>query len=161
MADKYAVALKDSYEECDALRDKLIAQQEKLELLQKQLDDAQKSSTLGCIIAGIDKDSKIRRFLTPRRLFKKPLEYGKPVYDAEAYKKYNSDIAAIYGKSPRKLLRHFINQGMYEGRRASERFDIKAYLKYNADVAELYADDLRSCYIHFCENGMKEGRRGI
>lgn len=61
----------------------------------------------------------------------------------------------------KKLLKHFINQGMYEARRASESFEITSYLKYNADVAALYKNDLRSCYIHFIENGIKEGQKSV
>ena len=61
LADKYALALKDSYEECDALRDKLIAQQEKLELLQKQLDVAKGQGGQSYLMDRLDKNGKITR----------------------------------------------------------------------------------------------------
>lgn len=159
--NKYAIALKDNYEKMDALHDVIIEQRDSLELLQKQLDDAMKHSVLHYNLAQIGKDSAIKRFFTTRRLFKKSYEYWKPVFDAAAYVKYNADVSAIFGDSKEKLLKHFIKQGMYEARRASESFEINTYLKYNTDVAELYKNDLRSCYIHFIENGMKEGRKSI
>ena len=72
---------------------------------------------------------------------------------------YHSDLASVFGKDDAALLKHFVDNGMSEGRRASEEFDLNAYKVYNPDVVNAFGDDNKSYYIHYIENGKAEGRR--
>ena len=94
-----------------------------------------------------------------RRLLKKDMRYWNPVFDAESYCKYNQDIYSAYGEDKKNLLKHFIINGMSEGRRAKDSFDVEAYAKYNPDIKDMYGDDIRQLYLHYIEKGIKENRR--
>ncbi len=53
-------------------------------------------------------------------------DYSK-VFDATYYAAHNPDVAAVLGNNPAELLRHFVENGMNEGRRGNEAFDVTAY----------------------------------
>lgn len=89
----------------------------------------------------------------------KDLDYSL-VYDKDYYITYNPDIAEVYGNEDEKLFEHFLQNGMHEGRRASEYFDVYYYQKHNADLYELYGDELELYYLHYMEYGYSEGRNG-
>ena len=92
-------------------------------------------------------------------LFKKKMEYFKPVFDPVYYALHNEDISKVLGMDEGALFRHFIVYGMDEGRRANEDFDVWAYAKYNRDVLQAQEWRWRGCYLHYIEYGKKEGRR--
>ena len=92
-------------------------------------------------------------------LLKKPLSYWLPVFNPVEYAEINPDVVAKVGNKDEKLLHHFIEYGMNEGRRANYIFDIEVYMRYNRDVVEKWNGKRRECYIHYIENGRKEGRR--
>ncbi len=94
-----------------------------------------------------------------RMLFKKKMEYFKPVFDPVYYAQHNEDIRKVLGMDEGALFRHFIVYGMNEGRRANEDFDVWAYAKYNRDVLQAQEWRWRGCYLHYIEYGKKEGRR--
>lgn len=94
-----------------------------------------------------------------KKLLKKPLSYWLPVFNPVEYAEINPDVVAMVGKKDEKLLRHFIEYGMNEGRRANYIFDIDAYMRYNRDVVEKWNGKRRECYLHYIENGRMEGRR--
>lgn len=94
-----------------------------------------------------------------RMLFKKKMEYFKPVFDPVYYALHNEDISKVLGMDEGALFRHFIVYGMDEGRRANEDFDVWAYAKYNRDVLQAQEWRWRGCYLHYIEYGKKEGRR--
>lgn len=94
-----------------------------------------------------------------RMLFKKKMEYFKPVFDPVYYALHNEDISKVLGMDEGALFRHFIVYGMDEGRRANEDFDVRAYAKYNRDVLQAQEWRWRGCYLHYIEYGKKEGRR--
>lgn len=94
-----------------------------------------------------------------KKLLKKPLSYWLPVFNPVEYAEINPDVVAKVGNKDEKLLHHFIEYGMNEGRRANYIFDIEVYMRYNRDVVEKWNGKRRECYIHYIENGRKEGRR--
>lgn len=90
----------------DSLQDVIIEQRESLVLLQNQLTKLIKYNRFHYRIGKIGKDGAIKRFITTRCLFKKPYDYWKPVFNAEAYVKYNTDVSIIFGDS-KKIIEAF------------------------------------------------------
>jgi hypothetical protein len=82
------------------------------------------------------------------------------VYQYAEYKKYNSDLVALYGDDEPRYYFHFLAYGMKEGRRGSAEFDPKAYRANNKDLDEAYGDDWAEYYWHYLQHGKSEGRKG-
>lgn len=82
------------------------------------------------------------------------------VFNAEDYAAMNPDIANAYGKDVKKLLWHFVNYGMKEGRRANITFDVKYYKSHSADLVKLYGNATQRYYAHFMYYGVDENRQG-
>lgn len=119
---------------------------------------AQKGYALSCKLAPITQH-RVRR--EEKKLVKKGLVYWKPVFDAKDYCEFNPDICQAVGENEKELLKHFVQYGMKEGRRASKNFDVYAYREYNPDVKKLYGNDMKNLYMHYIENGKKEGRKAL
>ena len=83
------------------------------------------------------------------------------VYDYEYYKSASPDVYGIYGEDDLALLKHFVNNGMAEGRRGSESFNVQAYRNAYQDLRLAFGDDLKAYYMHYINHGQKEGRRTI
>ena len=81
------------------------------------------------------------------------------VYDYEYYKSASPDVYGIYGDDDLALLRHFVNNGMAEGRRGSESFNVQAYRNAYQDLRLAFGDDLKAYYMHYINHGQREGRR--
>ena len=71
------------------------------------------------------------------------------VYNYKDYVAYNADLVAVYGENPWKLLQHFINSGMKEGRQGSSEFNLAAYKANNPDLVALFGDDNAKYYEHY------------
>lgn len=84
----------------------------------------------------------------------------KDVYNATYYYKRYGDLRNVYGKDPQKLLKHFVIQGMKEGRQGSEEFNVKIYRANYSDLDEKFGDDLEKYYQDYMETGKAEGRNG-
>lgn len=80
------------------------------------------------------------------------------VYNPDYYMLHNPDVAANCGSNSDTLIRHFINNGMAEGRIASENFDINLYRNRYADLRKAYGDTLQLYYYHYMQMGKAEGR---
>ncbi len=80
------------------------------------------------------------------------------VYDPDYYMSYNPDVAASYGSSSDTLICHFINQGMAEGRIASESFNVNAYRSRYEDLRKAYGYTMPLYYYHYMQMGKAEGR---
>lgn len=80
------------------------------------------------------------------------------VFDAKYYADKYSDLKAAFGYDKTKLLNHFKQFGMKEGRMAKATFDVYCYKNNYADLWAVYKDDLKSYYIHYMTYGYKEGR---
>ena len=80
------------------------------------------------------------------------------VYDYEYYIEHNQDVKAAFGNDSDAVLKHFVNYGMSEGRRASEGFDVNCYKNNYGDLRNAYGSDLKSYYLHYIRYGKNEGR---
>lgn len=80
------------------------------------------------------------------------------VFDADYYAAHHEDVADHCGADSTKLLNHFLESGMKEGRQASEEFNVSVYKENNPDLAELYGDDLVKYYEHYMSCGHSESR---
>ena len=78
------------------------------------------------------------------------------VFDAKYYAEAYPDVVAVLGNDPAKLLNHYINSGIYEGRDASATFNASVYALANSDIAAVYGDNLESYVEHYLAFGAKE-----
>lgn len=82
------------------------------------------------------------------------------IFDAVYYSAKYADVAAAYGTDSAKLLNHFVNAGMKEGRQGCEEFNVIAYKNRYADLSKVYGDNLKMYYLHYMMVGKAEGRSG-
>ncbi len=87
----------------------------------------------------------------------------KDVYDYEYYINRYGDIAAAFSGDYAGALRHFVQNGMNEGRQAKGTFNVNSYshAEKNGDLRKAFGDNLKLYYIHYIEYGKAEGRPGI
>ncbi len=84
-------------------------------------------------------------------------DYSK-VYDFAYYINRYPDMRVLYGNDPAGALRHFVNNGMAEGRQASENFNPIVYKNNYADLRNAFGNDWKQYYLHFINYGYAEGR---
>lgn len=82
------------------------------------------------------------------------------VYNFEYYCNRYPDIRVLFGNDPAAALRHFVNNGMAEGRQGNENFNVAIYKQNYADLRNLYGDNLKLYYLHYINCGYREGRNG-
>lgn len=88
------------------------------------------------------------------------LSLPKYVFDSQYYANANSDIKSAFGYDEQKLIKHFIDYGIKEGRASSPTFWVKYYLEANNDVKAAYGKtNYQAAYEHFVNYGCKEYRR--
>lgn len=99
---------------------------------------------------------------TPENTIYGGMDY-KDVYDYEYYINRYGDIAAAFSGDYAGALRHFVQNGMNEGRQAKGTFNVNSYshAKNNEDLRKAFGDNLKLYYIHYIEYGKEEGRPGI
>lgn len=88
-----------------------------------------------------------------------PVSLPKYVFDYKYYADNNSDIKAAFGYDEQRLIRHFIDYGIKEGRSSSPTFSVRYYLEANLDLKSAYGRDYQAAYRHFMNYGCKEYRR--
>ncbi len=81
------------------------------------------------------------------------------VYDFNYYLSKNPDVKKAFGNDDVAVLRHFINYGMKEGRRAKASFDINSYKLGYRDLRTAFGNDNKSYYLHYINYGYKENRK--
>lgn len=81
------------------------------------------------------------------------------IFDAKYYADSNPDIKAKFGYDEYKLLDHFYNFGIKEGRKSSPTFDIRYYLESNSDLKKIFGNDYKKAFEHFKNFGCKECRK--
>ena len=82
------------------------------------------------------------------------------VFDAIFYADANPDINEVCQNDEQKLLEHFVNFGMQEGRRASLNFNLYYYQENNPDLVQAFGDNVKDYYEHYIVCGYQEGRKG-
>ena len=81
-----------------------------------------------------------------------------PVYDFTYYTSRYSDLQKAFGYNDTAALKHFINNGMKEGRVGSERFRVQLYKAKYKDLQKAFGNNLKAYYNHYLKYGIKEGR---
>jgi len=82
------------------------------------------------------------------------------VYSFQDYVNRYSDIKKNYFFDDIAAIKHFVNDGMQEGRVGSEQFRVQLYKSKYDDLQQLFGDDLKAYYTHYLETGISEGRTG-
>lgn len=85
----------------------------------------------------------------------------KLVYDANYYVNQYPDLYAAFGYDEDALLRHFVNNGMKEGRQASEKFNVHVYKSNYEDLRNAFGNNLKDYYMHYIRNGYLEDREAV
>ncbi len=80
------------------------------------------------------------------------------VYSPDYYYDNNPDLAAAFGYDTNLLLKHYVECGINEGRRAKESFDIGIYKWNYYDLAQAFGDNNRAYVEHYIYYGQFEGR---
>ena len=81
------------------------------------------------------------------------------VYNYFYYINNNADIKKAYPDDDVAALKHFINYGMKEGRRASAAFDLKSYKYQYKDLRKAYGTNNAKYYMHYVNFGFNEKRK--
>lgn len=82
----------------------------------------------------------------------------KAVYDYDYYLEHNADVKDIYGDSPDKILQHFVEFGMNEGRQGNSEFNVTSYRNKYQDLRLSFEKDMKAYYLHYIFSGKQEGR---
>ena len=82
------------------------------------------------------------------------------VYDFTYYLSTYPDLAQMYGGDDGGAIRHFVSQGILEGRQANEAFNVNSYRAAYYDLRKAFGSNLRAYYLHYISNGKAEGRVG-
>lgn len=82
------------------------------------------------------------------------------VLDVAFYRSKYSDLRAAFGSNVAALQRHYLNNGIREGRQPNAFFSPKTYLAVNADVARAFGStNYKGALNHWITHGMRECRR--
>lgn len=81
------------------------------------------------------------------------------LFDLNYYMEKYPDLVKAFGTDYDKYIEHFVNNGMKEGRQASETFNLEYYKKKYPDLVKAFGNNNEAYYKHFLDYGMKEGRQ--
>lgn len=113
------------------------------------------------VISGADVVSDRRYAGLQNAPFLSTVQQYSTVYNYEDYKALNQDLIATLGDNPKRLLEHFINNGMKEGRQGSYEFNLEAYKANNPDLVAAFGNDNVKYYEHYISSGKAEGRKAV
>lgn len=99
---------------------------------------------------------KVNSYQNPSAIYN-GVDYS-AVYNYDYYCAANADVKAIFGGHPQEALKHFVENGMSEGRRASENFDVSYYRNQNPDLSSAFGNNAKSYYLHYISSGQYENR---
>ena len=83
-----------------------------------------------------------------------------PVFNATYYLNRYPDLKAAFGSDSVAALKHFVENGIKEGRRASVEFDVTIYKDNYPDLQKAFGEDNTLYVNHYLNFGLNEGRRG-
>lgn len=83
------------------------------------------------------------------------------VFDAQYYYDTYSDLQTAIGMDPGRLLEHFVNFGIREGRSGRSEFNLSAYMSNNIDLLAAFGSNYAEYCRHFDEHGRSEGRVAV
>ena len=82
------------------------------------------------------------------------------VYDFNYYITTYADIMKAFGYDDAKVLEHFVNNGMREGRQGNAEFNVHTYRSNYTDLQNAYGNNLQKYFMHYLNHGIREGRSG-
>ncbi|MBR5968847.1 MAG: N-acetylmuramoyl-L-alanine amidase [Lachnospiraceae bacterium] len=80
------------------------------------------------------------------------------VYNYDFYINQYADLKAAFVGNPAAAFRHFLTNGMREGRQASAEFNVQLYRQRYADLERTFGDNLPAYYLHYILCGKAERR---
>lgn len=80
------------------------------------------------------------------------------VYNFESYIQNYPDIQQMFNNDDAGAIKHFVNQGLDEGRIAASDFNVINYQGFYTDLRRIFYDDLEKYYLHYITRGKLEGR---
>ena len=83
------------------------------------------------------------------------------IYNYDYYVSHNPDVAKAFPNDDEAVLRHFVNNGMKEGRASSESFNLSVYKENNEDLRAAFGDDDAQYYMHYLRFGHNENRKCV
>lgn len=83
------------------------------------------------------------------------------VFEPTYYADKNADLKNAFGYNVNKLLKHFYEYGMTEGRLSSPTFNVRTYKSLYADLQNAFGNNWAKYYEHYIQYGHKEGRKCI
>lgn len=83
------------------------------------------------------------------------------VYNYSYYVGKYPDIKRAFGNNDYKVLQHFVNYGMKEGRQGAANFEVRSYYNRYADLRRSYGTNWQYYYIHYMRYGSREGRSAV
>ena len=81
------------------------------------------------------------------------------IFDATYYLNNNPDVKNCWGNSAEAALKHFLQNGMAEGRRGNAIFDVHFYKDNYADLQKAFGNNWSAYYQHYMNTGIHEGRQ--
>ena len=82
------------------------------------------------------------------------------VYDFASYLSLYPDLAQAYADNDVGAIKHFVGQGIIEGRQANSAFNVTKYRASYYDLRLAFGANIRAYYLHYITNCRREGRSG-
>lgn len=82
------------------------------------------------------------------------------VFDVKFYLNKYSDLKRIYGSNLIGARKHWVTQGIKEGRIGHPKFSVKHYIKRYSDLKRAFGKDYKAAVNHYVKKGGREGRSG-
>ena len=83
------------------------------------------------------------------------------VYSYDYYLTKYSDLKKAFAGDDSVAIRHFVENGMTEGRQAKHTFNLAVYKANYADLRNAFGTNNKSYYLHYLDYGSKEGRNAV
>lgn len=80
------------------------------------------------------------------------------VFNYQYYYKMYPDLQRGIGLDAAKLLKHFVENGMAEGRQGRQSFNVRYYQSKYPDLKKAFGNNYKTYYMHYINNGKAEGR---
>lgn len=80
------------------------------------------------------------------------------VYNFATYTTTYADMQQNFSNDDAGAIKHFVNQGMSEGRTGSNEFSLTAYQSLYYDLRRVLNNNTKAYYMHYITNGKAEGR---
>ena len=83
------------------------------------------------------------------------------LFNEEFYAAKYPDVVNVLGNDPEALYKHFVEQGINEGRTCSAALNVKMYRDFYSDINAAYGDDWDNVVKHYFDQGINENRKSF